>query len=281
MRVGLFGPEQDVQVRALAAELDALGAEPVLINDDALTREVPTSSLDGHFRQRGVDWDTLSALYLRRLDAPFLTPLAPASFDSYEAWFIHSMQVRERASFLLAWLLSLEARGVRLINPPTAMSELMFPPAQEAALRRVGAPVVRAVVSNDAVQVRALAGAGPLECRPLLDDGPWEPLHEDGLDSTVPLQVRERLMGPARLVLAGEVAVVAPPERGPLPEEVVQQARAAARACGLTVVAFTVARREDAWVFLELDAAPAWAELEPAAAKSLARALARELVRAP
>jgi hypothetical protein len=59
----------------------------------------------------------------------------------YEDWFMRYMQERERASFFVSWLLKLQDRGVRLVNPPHAASVLQYKPFQLHALRAVGARV--------------------------------------------------------------------------------------------------------------------------------------------
>ena len=45
MRVGIFGSDDDLQCQAIARELGALGADNILLRDDALDQGLPLSVL--------------------------------------------------------------------------------------------------------------------------------------------------------------------------------------------------------------------------------------------
>ncbi|MEW5743698.1 MAG: hypothetical protein AB1938_32600 [Myxococcota bacterium] len=280
MPVGLFGPEGDAQVRALADAVTALGAEPRVLGDDDWAAGLPFSSLDGQLRHRGHTFDGLTSLYVRQVSTPFVAALEPARFASYEDWFVHSMQTRERSSFTLAWLLAEEARGVRMINPPTAMSALLYPTAQEAALRRQGALVARALVTNDPDAVKSFVEAvGEVESRALLGGEPWRAVTSRPIDLSSPRHFRECLPGQVHLFLAGDSAITSPETT--LPKRVLGVARAVARERGLLVAGFTLARRRRRWVFLDVDAAPEWMRLDARAAERVTAAVARAMVESP
>ena len=142
MRVGIFGTEDDPQVEAVQRELRVLGADVVLIRSDALELGLAVSERDGRHFYLGEDVSDLEGVYVRSVPLPS----APAverdeGLVLFEDWFIRSMQQRERASYFVSWLLSLQRRGVRLINGPQAASTLQYKPFQLQVLREAGDPV--------------------------------------------------------------------------------------------------------------------------------------------
>lgn len=309
MRVGIFGSDEDPQVHAVARELRALGAEDVLIRDDALDAGLPLSSLDGRIDYRGLDADVLEGFYLRTIPAPY-APYLERDDDLvlYEDWHTRYMQTRERASFYVAWLLTLQARGVRLVNGPHAASVLQYKPFQLDALRRLGARVPRTLISNDPDAVRAFhAQVKDVIFKPVMGGALTQVLEGEALDEleqvrSAPVIFQERIAGDdLRVMLAGGEVVSAVAIRTPeqhldfrgdpayqggdatyddvrLPDDVQRFCREAARACGLVFAGIDIKRTPGGeWVFLELNSSPIYLDVELKLGHPISRAVA-ELV---
>lgn len=309
MRVGIFGSDEDPQVHAVARELRALGAEDVLIRDDALDAGLPLSSLDGRMDYRGLDADALEGFYLRTIPAPYAPYLErDDELVLYEDWHTRYMQTRERASFYVAWLLTLQARGVRLVNGPHAASVLQYKPFQLDALRRLGARVPRTLISNDPDAVRAFhAQVKDVIFKPVMGGALTQVLEGEALDEleqvrSAPVIFQERIAGDdLRVMLAGgevvsSVAIRTPEQhldfRGDpayqggdasydevrLPDDVQRFCREAARACGLVFAGIDIKRTPGGeWVFLELNSSPIYLDVELKLGHPISRAVA-ELV---
>ncbi len=309
MRVGIFGTDDDPQVRAVALEVRALGADDVLIRADALDHGLPLSERDGRVLYRGVDLSDLEGYYLRSVPAPY----APAierddELVLYGDWFTSYMQQRERASYFVAWLLALQHRGVRLVNGPQAASVLQYKPFQLHALRAVGARVPTTLISNDAVAVRDFEReVGEVIFKPLMGGALTRRLAEvsdEELEAVAasPVVFQQRIVGDdVRVMLAGDDVVSSVAIRTPeqhldfrddptysgghaqyepvtLPVEVVEQARRAARACGLSFAGLDLKHTpDDEWIFLELNSSPIYLDVELKLGHRISRAIA-ELV---
>lgn len=310
MQVGIFGNHADPQVHTVTTALRALGADVVLVPDDALERGVPVSELDGRVQVQGVDLSALEGVYLRSVPMPSVPVLArDDTLLLYEDWFGRYMQSRERAAFYVAWLLMLQRRGARLINPPHAASVLQFKPFQLDALRACGAPVPRTLISNDPAAVRAFASSVPdVIFKPLLGGALTRRLADvpaADLEAVTqsPVIFQERILGDdVRVMLADDevvssVAIRTPAQhldfRGdpayaggaatyedvPLPDAVVTCARTVARACGLRFAGLDLKRTPDGrWVFLELNSSPTWLDVERKLGHPISRAVAELVV---
>ncbi|MFT3712253.1 MAG: ATP-grasp domain-containing protein [Archangium sp.] len=313
MRVGIFGTDDDLQVHAVAKEVRALGADDVLIRSDALDEGLPLSELDGKFLYRGVDLTDVRGFYLRSIPAPY-APSFEREEDQelvlYEDWFIRYMQERERASYFVAWLLALQDRGARLINPPQAGSVLQYKPFQLNVLRSVGASVPRTLISNDPDAVRAFAkDTHDVIFKPLMGGAITRRLADlesaDELDAVrnSPVIFQERIDGDdLRVMLAGDeivscVAIRTPSqhldfrddpvyssgdaryEEVELPSAVVQHCRDAARKCGLRFAGIDIKRTTDGrFVFLELNSSPIYLDVEQKLGHRISRAIAELVV---
>lgn len=309
MRVGIFGSDTDPQVQAMATELRALGAEDVLLRDDALSAGLPVSSVDGRLIYRGVDTTDLVGYYLRTIPAPYAPYIErDGELRLYEDWFTAYMQARERASFAVAWLLSLQARGVRVVNSPFAASVLQYKPYQLDALRRLGARVPRTLISNDPTAVRAFhAELRDVIFKPVMGGAITRLLDDEVLDQlesvrAAPVIFQERIEGDdLRVMLVGDEVVSSVAIRTPeqhldfradavyqggdaayeavtLPDDVQRLCRDAARACGLRFAGIDIKRTPAGeWVFLELNSSPIYLDVELKLGHPITRALA-ELV---
>lgn len=309
MRIGIFGSDDDPQCQAVAREAAALGADNVLLSSDALERGQPISFLDGRAFYRGEDVDDLRGFYLRQVPAPY-APMMEKDDELrlYEDWFTAYMHSRERASFYVSWLLALQHDGAVLVNPPHAASVLQYKPFQLHALRRMGAPVPRTLISNDPAAVRAFhAEVGDVIFKPLMGGAITRRLDGEALEqleavTASPVIFQERIAGEdLRVMLAGDeivssVAIDTPEQQldfradpvyssgqaayreVKLPEEIQAFCRKAARACGLLFAGIDIKHHGDRWVFLELNSSPIYLDVELKLGHPISRAIARLVV---
>lgn len=310
MKVGIFGSDDDPQVHAVAKELRALGAEDVLIRADALHEGLALADVDGRYIYRGLDTTELEGFYLRGIPAPYAPYLErDDELVLYDDWFVHYMRERERATFYVAWLLSLQQRGVRLVNPPQAASVLQYKPFQLHALRTVGATVPKTVITNDPKAAREFkAAVGDVIFKPIMGGAITERLEGEALErlgdiTASPVIFQETIPGDdLRVMLAGNdivscVAIRTPSqhldfrddpiysggeatyEEVTLPDAVIEQCRKAARLCGLVFAGIDIKRTPDGrWVFLELNSSPIYLDVEWKLGHPISRAIAELVV---
>ncbi len=309
MRIGILGDPEDLQSATVAKALSSLGATPVWVSPDALEREEPFSMKDGRAEYRAESLEDVRAYYVRHTPST----MAPAmerddALVLFEDWFTHYMHRRERATFVMAWLLRLQHEGVRLVNGPHAASVFQFKPFQLDVLRRLGARVPRTLISNDPTAVRAfLAAQKDVIYKPVMGGAVTRRLDGDALErlddiKKSPVIFQERIEGDdLRVMLIGDEIVSSVAIRTPtqhldfrddpvysggeaqyeevtLPTEVAALCRHAARACGLTFAGIDIKRTRDEWVFLELNSSPIYLDVELKLGHPISAALARCLV---
>lgn len=298
-----------MQAGSVARELRALGADVVLIRADALDQGLPLSKLEGRTLYQGAEVDDLQGIYLRAIPAA----LAPYVKEDGELrlhadWYVRYMQQRERSHFFIAWLLELQQRQVRMVNPPHAASVLQFKPFQLHVLRTLGARVPRTLISNDPAAVRAFhAEVEQVIFKPLTGGAHTRVLDDETLDAIeavrdAPVIFQERVDGDdLRVMLAGDDIVSSVAIRTPeqhldfradpvyadghasyeevrLPDEVQALCRRAARLCGLAFAGIDIKRTPSGeWVFLELNSSPIYLDVELKLGHPISRAIA-ELV---
>lgn len=310
MRVGIFGSVDDLQCQAIAREVEARGADPVLIRDNALDEGTPVSIVDGRYVCDGDDLTDVTSFYLRSIPAPYAPRMErDEELVLWDDWHERYMHQRERASFFVAWLLSLQARGCRLVNPPHAASVLQYKPFQLHTLRTLGAQVPLTLISNDPVAVEVFhAEVKDVIFKPLMGGAITRHLHEhlDDLPRVAasPVIFQQRVDGDdLRVMLVGDeivssVAIETPaqhldfrndPEyRGgnatyrevKLPKKIEAFCRKAARACGLAFAGIDIKHVEgsDDWVFLELNSSPIYLDVELKLGHPISAAIAKLLV---
>lgn len=310
MRVGIFGSDDDLQCHAVAREVRALGAEDVLLRYDALDAGLPVSVVDGRYVYRGVDVEDLQGFYLRSIPAPYAPAVErDAKLVLYDDWFERHTHTRARASFYVAWLLALQERGCRVVNPPQAASVLQYKPFQLHVLRRIGAPVPRTLISNDPAAVRAFhAEVRDVVFKPIMGGALTRQLDDEALGTldtvrAAPVIYQQRIAGDdVRVMLAGDEFVSSVAIRTPaqhldfradpvysggkatyeevrLPRPVVAACRKAARLCGLTFAGIDLKHTPDGgWVFLELNSSPIYLDVEVKLGHPISRAIARLVV---
>jgi glutathione synthase/RimK-type ligase-like ATP-grasp enzyme len=308
-RAGIFGAADDLQVQAVARALRALGAKVLHFDPLALELERPVSELDGVLRWDSQPVGELAGCYVCTLPSQFAELEAGQPLDA-EARFVEAMRQRERAAFVFAWLLELEARGTRLVNALHAGSALQFKAFQLNVLRRLGAAVPPTLISNEPAAVRAFAGHHPeVIFKPLTGGAQTRLLDAGALArledlAAAPCIFQQRIEGEdVRVTLVdGEVcsavvirtpaqaldyradpvyaAGLASYEDVALPAQVVEQCRAASAACGLVLAGVDLKRRPDGgFVFLELNSSPIYADVERKRGHGISEAIARAVLR--
>lgn len=215
MRFAILGSSRDGQCRRVAEAFVQRGAEPIILDSDAIHDGVPCSFDGTTFWYRGAPLDDVGGWYVRRI----LSPLPPAftaedEHHLFSDWLTDYMHRRERFGYLLSWLLAEQARGVPMLNPPEQGCGVQMKAYQLAAARSAGLEVPRTRITNDPEAVRAFeAEVGALVykpsmggdlCRPL-DAGARERLH---LIARHPVTFQERVDGTSiRATVVGDRVV--------------------------------------------------------------------------
>ena len=307
MRIGIFGSPEDLQCQAVARELEVLGARPVIVDADSLSRGVPCSFEGTRSFHDGQRIDDIGAFYLRFIPAPY----APAVEEDgervlHQDWFNGYMQERERASFYVAWLLNLVESGATLVNPPQAASVLQYKPLQLHALKLLGAPTPRTLITNDPARVKAFRTlVKEVIYKPLMGGAITRLLDDAALGKLdlirrAPVIFQERIRGEdVRVMLvAGKVVssvaievdaldfrddeTYASGRAGyhevPLPEQIERWCVEAAKRCGLSFAGIDLKHHRGRWVFLELNSSPVYLDVELKLGHRISGAIARHLV---
>lgn len=310
MRVGIFGSPDDLQCQTISRALAERGADAVLIRDDALDHGQPLSIVDGRYVYEGRDLTDLTSFYLRSIPAPYAPRMErDGEIVLWDDWFERYMHQRERASFYVAWLLALQQRGCRLVNPPQAASVLQYKPFQLHVLRSLGAQVPLTLISNDPVAVGVFhEEVKDVIFKPLMGGAITRALDDETIGdlprvTASPVIFQQRVQGDdLRVMLVGDeivssVAIQTPvqhldfradPEYSgghatyrpvALPKKVKDLCRKAARMCGLVFAGIDIKHVEgsDDWVFLELNSSPIYLDVELKLGHPISAAIAKLL----
>ncbi len=309
MRIGIFGSEKDLQCKAVAHELRGLGVDNVLVRSDALETGLPISIVDRDLYYRGENLADVRAFYLRFIPAPYAPYMQKEGQTVlYDDWFERYMNARERASFYVAWLLNLVHDGVAVVNAPQAASVLQYKPFQLHALKSMGAPTPRTLISNDPKRIREFkAAVGDVIFKPLMGGAITESLDGEALERLEdvvrsPVIFQERAPGrDLRIMVVGDeivssVAIVteaqhldfrADPtysggtaryEEVTLPKHIREFCIRGARSCGLEFAGIDIKQNGDDYVFLELNSSPIYLDVERKNGHRISAAIARRLV---
>lgn len=310
-RVAIFGIADDPQSATVAAELERLGAEPVLISARALDQQQPASIRDGVYHLDGQAFEGITAAYVRMVPlatAPY-TQREDGEFVLFDDWFIRYMQAREREAFYMSWLLAWHQQGVKLVNPPNTASVMQSKPYQLHVLRSLGARIPRTLISNDPAAIREFSASTPeVIFKPVTGGAETQMLDEENLARLddvrlSPVIFQERIYGDdLRIMLIGDEIVSSVAIRTPeahldfrgdphysggladyepveLPPDIVDFCRRAARLCGLPFAGIDIKHTpKGEWVFLELNSSPIYLDVERKLGHPISAALARFLI---
>lgn len=196
-RVGIFGPNEDDQARAVASAIESLGGEAVWLDPETFPAELDMSDRGGERFLGDLPERAIAGWYVRYFHVSDL-PDPQANAD--------------RSAFLTSWLLTAEP-GRRIVNPVAAMQQNLFKPYQLDRLRRAGIRIPRTLITN--VPAHALdfvASVGEAVYKPVSGGAlarEWTPADAAHLPvlRKVPLIFQERVRGTALRIhtLDGEV----------------------------------------------------------------------------
>lgn len=296
-RVFVIGQREQTQTKHLLDAINKRDVELACVSPFAAGPRSPVRWGDDGLSLGGVRLDHADAVLVRQL--PSVTP-SPAVFaasvdgrTSYDAWFQRACVQRDRHDVLYSWLLTVEARGGRLVNSPRASHFSRRKPHQIETMRRMGIVHPRTLITNDAAAARAfLAGLGPAIVKPAaggaltraaeaLTDADFDYLRQS------PAIFQERVEGKDLrvMVVAGRVVSVAgidvpegtvdfrahaPYRQGKstyedatLPDDVRRDAERLVQQLGLVFGGVDIKRTaEGAHVFLECNSSPIYLDVE-------------------
>ena len=293
MRLGVIGSVQDPQSVAMQHAYERLGHTAVVVEATALDQGFPVA-FDGSRSWYGSDClDDIWGWFLRSVPAPFTSAFQrDTQLTLYKDWYIQYMQSREKATYFLSWLLQMEHRGVTLVNGPHSAGMMQSKPLQLHVLRSLGAEIPKTLITNDPGQVRAFhREVQNVIFKPVTGGAETQLLDASALQSldlikVSPVIFQERVWGDdVRVVVVGDeivssVAIETPSQHldfradpvyssgqggyreVTLPSEIQEICRQATRECGLVLSGIDIKLHQGKHVFLELNSAPVYLDVE-------------------
>lgn len=307
-RIGLIGQAGEPHCLAVAAALESLGAEAVLIDASTFDADRRFEFEGTRILYNGEDMASFGAFYLRSILSPVPNVyVEDDTFKLYDDWHQSYMLAREKHGFLLCWLVGLVEAGKPVINPPQFGTVSLLKPIQLQRLERLGFPVPRTLVTNDPDRARDFVqGVGRAIAKPVLGGAFAEEMTPEAMSRLElirqsPVIFQERVEGPdIRVTAAGGHVLSAVEvesdrldfratqayERGEerltpvdLPHWVHEMCRQAMEASGLAFTAIDLKRRgADDYVILELNFSPAFLWIERKTGHPISEGLARYLL---
>lgn len=313
MRVGILGEPAESEVSLLSRRLQALGAEPVVVDVSAFPRttrlEIRIEEARPRFLYEGRDMGDVQAWFLRRTG--YMEPLIRRELTMEEWVDIHNqfnewLLVENEKTMFLASLQEFLEENVPVVNPVASFVGHLRKPHQVYLLRKAGLPVPDYLLSNDAEAIRGfLRRHGRVVYKPIAGGRHARTIDEQRLDERAhalkyePVlvqalaegrHVRAYVVGD-RLVGAGEILfdrsqgidyreTSRGAERIELPAEVQRQCVLAAKACGMPFTGLDVIVDEarGTHAFLECNPSPMFANFERMTGIAVSEALAGLLV---
>ncbi|QLG49247.1 ATP-grasp domain-containing protein [Natrinema halophilum] len=305
MGVLLIGPEADLQVKAVTRELEKRGVETALWDASSWPGDVPATvrHVGDQTSVSVADTEEIPAeyhtIYLRQLGFDARYPEFESELDERPLSVIN--QIREYRGLLLSAVKRLQDEGVRVINPPEAMSIHDLKPWQLSTLSAAGVPVPETCSTNDPDEVRTFANrVEDVIYKPVTGGGHAHRLEKDDLEderltrlANSPVQFQERIDGDdvRVFVVDGEAVAAArivsdaldyrsvehDVERIPLDSLDPEIERAACRAATQLELPFTgvdVIDGSDRFVVLEANPSPMFATFDELAGTRVADELA-------
>ncbi len=301
MTVLILGGRQDPQALRVLDEIAARGGGCVHFDATAFP-ESGTLSLDGGtLRINGRKAPIPRSVYVRGLACHPLAPCFAEDLDTRPRGLI--AQCDEKRALVESVLLSLEERGVRVVNTLAANEQHSRKPYQLALLQSAGLPVPRWLATNDPKAVRAFVkSAGRAVYKPLSGGASVrellpEDLSDDRLEAlaTAPVLFQKLITGVsvrAYVVgrkVAGAAEIHSPELDYRRAEERVEPTVlsygerraviAAARACAMPFSGVDLIRARGGFRILECNPSPMFAVFEQKTGLNIARPLAQLLLR--
>ncbi|MCC7381273.1 MAG: ATP-grasp domain-containing protein [Deltaproteobacteria bacterium] len=203
MRVGILSDPREIQGKAVAAELEKLGASVVFFPPTAIEAGMGFALLEGEVLLGDDAFGDVRAWWVRSLVSqwPARSEVVAAA-DKPQQLFELGIQARERLQLVLSWLCGLADQGTPIVNPPWSGASFLFKPYQLALMRRAGVPVPRTLYTTSPHAAKAFrAEVGPAIVKPIAggahtrdfdDPSVQESLH---LIQRAPIVMQERVFG--------------------------------------------------------------------------------------
>lgn len=293
MSILIIAGSEDPQGKRVADEAEGLGAQVAWFDAPAFPEQTKLTFQGGALFLNGKPFSLPSAAYVRSLGSHLLAPGFQENLDRRPRGLIAQKRV-----LLESFLLSMQGRGVRLINDLATNAHHSQRPYQLELLRTRGMSVPRSLATNDPAAVRRFARqVKNVVYRPLAGGEAIRQLRtEDLADDHVaalayaPVFFQEMIEGQRvrsfvvgkRVVAAAEVEVseldylaedvAASPTR--LSNEERRAAALAARACGMQFAGVELIRTAKGFSLLECNPSPAFADFEVKTGQDVAGPLA-------
>jgi glutathione synthase/RimK-type ligase-like ATP-grasp enzyme len=281
MSILIIAGTEDPQGKRVAAEAEGLGAQVSWFDAPAFPEQTKLTFQGGAIFLNGKPFSLPSAAYLRSLGSHLLAPGFQENLDRRPRGLIAQKRV-----LLESFLLSLQGRGVRLINDLATNAHHSQRPYQLELLRTRGMSVPRSLATNDPAAVRRFARqVKNVVYRPLAGGDAMRLLQKEDLNDDhvaalayAPVFFQELIEGPRirafvvgkRVVAAAEVEVsdldyvaedvVASATR--LTAEERRAAVVASRACGMLFAGVELIRTAKGFSLLECNPSPTFAKFE-------------------
>jgi glutathione synthase/RimK-type ligase-like ATP-grasp enzyme len=314
-RVLLLGPARDPHLAALARALDDEGAQSAVV--DSRTRPAGprvTFAPAGAYGALGdVELDEITAAFVRAVP-----PRHPRFVDDNEGPLSREQARTAEAEggalrdAVAAAIERVWANGRPVLNPPVGGVYEQQKPWQLSVARRAGVDVPRTIVTNDPAQARRFLeglddGSAQCVAKPVRGPGFADlvDVDDERLERLVraPVVLQERVIGDAvrvllldtRLLCAAHIAGTealdyradpawqageASYEPIEIEDDQLRPLVSLAHGLGIPFAGIDLMRRPDGtFVFLEVNAAPAWLEMEERTGAQITAALAARLLR--
>ena len=203
MRIGILGDAREIHAKAVASELERLGATVVYLPPNAIESGLGFALLDGEILLGSDAFGDVAAWWVRALPSQWAerARVVEAAGDPQKI-FEATLQARERLQLVLSWLCGLADRGVPIVNPPLSGASFLFKPYQLALMREAGVPVPRTLYTSSAQAAVAFrAEVGPCIVKPIAGGAHTRDFDDAEVQDTLhliegaPIVMQERIRG--------------------------------------------------------------------------------------
>lgn len=296
----ILAGRKDPEARRAATEVRALGGHVLRCDTAAFPERVLLSIRDGELRFGRRVFPLPKTLYLRGLGAHPLTSEFQKDLDTRPRGLI--AQCEEKRAMLVSLVLTLQRRGVRIVNDLDANAQHSYKPYQLELLRSHGLPVPHWLATNDPKAVRKFVRhVGQAVYKPLSGGATVRLVEEDDLSderlsalSLAPVLFQELVDGVSvrayvvhrRVVAAAEIHSPEVDYRRDEHDVTPTQLRAdekhavvaAAWACGMAFCGVDLIRHPGGLKIIECNPSPMFYVFEHKTGVNIAGPLARLLV---